>query len=125
MKKVTAMLSVVIAFGAGPAFADGDAEAGESVFRKCRACHQVGPEGQNRVGPALNAIVGAQIGVQPDFRYSDVFAGMTAEGAVWTDEALTEFLKSPRDFAPRTKMTFGGLRNDEDIADVIAYLAAN
>ncbi|SRR6056297_1412453 len=102
---------------------DGDADAGEKVFRKCMACHAVGEGAKNKVGPQLNGIVGSQIASKEDFKYSDVLAEMGAEGKEWTPEELTAFLKKPRDYAKGTKMSFAGLRKEEDRADVIAYLA--
>ncbi|MFB9151220.1 c-type cytochrome [Roseovarius ramblicola] len=108
---------------AAPALAEGDPEAGEKVFRKCKACHMVGEDAKNRVGPALNGVVGGPVASVEDFRYSDVFQEMAAEGAVWTEDELAAFLASPRKYAKGTKMAFAGLRKDEEIANVIAYLA--
>ncbi len=84
------------------AMAEGDAEMGERVFRKCQSCHQVGEGAANRTGPSLN---------------------MAAEGGVWDVETLTAFLANPRSAMPGTRMSFAGLRKEQEIADVIAYLA--
>lgn len=102
---------------------EGDAEAGETVFRKCQACHQVGEDAKDRVGPVLNDIFGAQAGTREGFRYSDAMIEAGEEGLIWTAETLAEFLEKPRDYIKRTKMSFAGLRDEEDRADVIAYLA--
>ncbi|MFN3208041.1 MAG: c-type cytochrome [Roseovarius sp.] len=102
---------------------DGDAEAGEKVFRKCQACHAVGEDAKNKVGPVLNGIVGATIASNEEFKYSDALAEMGAEGKEWTPEELAAFLEKPRDYAKGTKMTFAGLRKEDERADVIAYLA--
>ncbi|MBP0484705.1 c-type cytochrome [Sagittula salina] len=101
----------------------GDAEAGEKVFRKCKACHQVGEGAENKTGPALNGVVGRVIGGHEDFKYSKTLQEMGEAGDTWTPEHLDAFLKKPKDFAKGTKMAFAGLRKDEDRADVIAYLA--
>ncbi|GAA4219751.1 cytochrome c family protein [Sagittula sp. NFXS13] len=101
----------------------GDAEAGEKVFRKCKACHQVGEDAKNRVGPVLNGVVGSVVGSKEDFDYSDTLAGMHDEGKEWTPENLAAFLEKPRDYAKGTKMAFAGLRKEEDRTNVIAYLA--
>ncbi|WP_135506790.1 c-type cytochrome [Roseovarius aestuariivivens] len=103
---------------------DGDADAGEKVFRKCMACHAVGEGAQNKVGPQLNGVVGREIASVEGFNYSSALADMGAEGKTWTPEELAAFLEKPRDYAKGTKMSFAGLRKEEDRADVIAYLAS-
>ena len=102
---------------------DGDAEAGEKVFRKCMACHAVGEGAKNKVGPQLNGVVGREIATVEDFNYSNVLSDMGAEGKTWTPEELAAFLEKPRDYAKGTKMAFAGLRKEDERADVIAYLA--
>jgi S-disulfanyl-L-cysteine oxidoreductase SoxD len=94
--------------------------AGEKVFGKCKACHQVGDDAKNRVGPMLNAIVGADIAAVDGFKYSKTLAEM--DGA-WTAENLAAFLADPRGFAKGTKMSFAGLKSEDDIAAVTAYLS--
>lgn len=94
--------------------------AGEKVFGKCKACHQVGDGAKNRVGPVLNGIVGADIAAVDGFRYSKVLEDMDGE---WTEEALAAFLADPRGFAKGTKMSFAGLRKEDEIAAVTAYLS--
>lgn len=106
-----------------PAFAAGDAENGEKVFRKCKACHAVGEDAKNKVGPTLNGIMGAEAGANPDFKYSDALMEKAAEGLVWTEEEMAAFLTKPKEYLPKTKMSFAGLRKEDDVADVIAYLA--
>lgn len=101
----------------------GDPEQGERVFRKCQACHQVGAEAQNRVGPVLNGVVGRAAGAVEDFNYSDAMATRGEEGLVWDAEALDAYLEDPRDYVEGTKMAFAGLRKEEERQDVIAYLA--
>lgn len=101
-----------------------DAEAGASVFRQCQACHMVGENAMNRVGPHLNGIVGREWAAIEDFRYSDSHReAAEAQGGVWTVAVMSEYLANPRAMVPRTRMAFGGLRTDEDITNVIAYLA--
>lgn len=109
------------------AFADGhitgDAEAGEKVFRKCQACHAVGEGAENKIGPVLNGIVDRPVASIEGFSYSDVLVGFAAEGKVWTPEELAAFLEKPRDYAKGTKMSFAGLRKEDERMNVIAYLA--
>jgi cytochrome c len=96
--------------------------AGEDVFKRCAACHQVGEGAKNRVGPHLNGIVGQAAGAVEGFRYSKALEERAGEGLVWDAEALKAFLADPRGYLPRTKMAFPGLRSDEDLAAVVAYL---
>lgn len=95
---------------------------GETVFRKCSACHQVGEGAVNRVGPHLNDVFGRAAGGLDDFRYSNVMADAGASGMVWTDETMAEFLADPRGYMRGTKMSFAGLRAEAEIAAVNAYL---
>ena len=109
---------VAVAAAAGP-----DPElvaAGEKVFGKCKACHQVGDGAQNRSGPALNGIVGADIASVDGFKYSKTLAEMEGN---WTPENLAAFLADPRGYAKGTKMSFAGLKSEDDIAAVSAYLS--
>jgi cytochrome c len=123
MQTRSALLAALLAsFCAAPAFAQGDAEAGEKVFNKCKTCHQVGPEAKNRVGPELNGIVGREIASAPDFKYSDAFLAKKEEGFTWTEETLAEYLADPKGYIPGNKMTFVGLKKPEDIANVLAYI---
>ena len=96
-----------------------DAAAGEKVFNKCKACHQVGESAKNAVGPVLNGVVDRQAGTYPGFSYSDANKG---SGITWTEATLKEYLKDPRAKVPGTKMAFAGLTKDEDIDNVIAFL---
>lgn len=96
--------------------------AGERVFRQCQSCHQVGPTAVNRAGPVLTGVYGAVAGTHEGFRYSPILSEAGAEGLVWNDETMTAFLSDPRGFLPRNRMAFGGLRDEGDIAAVIAYI---
>lgn len=97
-------------------------EDGKKVFRKCKSCHQVGDGAKNRSGPILNGVVGHPAGAVDGFRYSNVMADAGAGGLVWTEEELAAFLAKPKAYMKGTKMSFAGLRKDEDIAAVIEYL---
>ena len=123
MKKMAAAMAVlaVTAF-AGAALADGDAGEGEKVFKKCKACHMVGDDAKNRVGPELNGIVGRVMGAAEGFKYSDPMMAKNAEGATWTEAELDAFLAKPKDYMPGTKMSFPGLKKEDDRENVIAYM---
>lgn len=97
----------------------GDAKAGATVFKRCMACHNIGPDATNSVGPVLNGVVGRKAGTYPGYDYS---AATKNSGLVWDEATLTNYLHSPRQVVPGTKMTFPGLKKDKEIADVIAYL---
>ncbi|HEX5536583.1 MAG TPA: cytochrome c family protein [Sphingobium sp.] len=110
--------------GAGPSLntllAKADPALGEKVFAKCAACHTVNQGGANGIGPNLYATMGEAIGHgKGGFAFSDALKKV---GGAWTFDAMDKWLKSPRDFAPGTKMTFAGLGNPEDRANLIAYL---
>jgi cytochrome c2 len=102
----------------------GDPAAGERVFRQCQACHMVGDGAQNRVGPLLTGVVGRAVASVEGFRYSDALQARGEEGLSWTPEELASFLANPRGYVSGTSMAFAGLRSEDDIADVIAYLEA-
>jgi cytochrome c len=108
----------------GPALAQGtgDAKAGEDVFKKCRTCHDVGDAAKNKVGPLLNGIVGRKAGTVEGFNYSDANKKAGNGGLAWTEAELNAYLLDPRKHMPGNKMAFAGLKDDQDRADVIAYL---
>ena len=102
---------------------EGDAEAGEKVFRKCMACHAVGEGAENKVGPQLNNLIGRTAGSLEDFNYSDAMVAKGEEGLVWDAETIAAFMEKPRDYVEGTKMSFAGLRKEEERTNVVAYLA--
>ncbi len=123
MRYFTALTAAALAAGLSvPALAEGDAAAGKKVYNKCKSCHAVGEGARNKVGPQLNGIVGAEIASVDGFKYSKAFKEKKAEGLVWTEQAIAAYLVKPRDYIPRTKMSFGGLKKEEDRVNVIAYL---
>lgn len=101
------------------AYANADVAKGEKIFGKCKACHKV--DGTNSTGPHLNGVVDRAIASLGDFKYSAAL--IDHAGAHWDPATLSEFLTSPKTFAPGTKMAFAGLKTAEERADVIAYLA--
>lgn len=98
-------------------------EAGEKVFKKCQSCHQVGDGAKHRTGPILNNIVDQPAGSVDGFKkYSKALKAAAEGGLVWNDEELAGFLAKPRSYMKGTRMGFAGLKSDDDIAAVIAYL---
>jgi cytochrome c2 len=99
-----------------------NAENGEQVFKKCRACHQVGDGAKNGVGPMLNGLIGRTSGTVPEFNYSEANKEAGAKGLVWSEEELNKYLEAPLTYMPKNKMAFAGLKDEADRKDVIAYL---
>lgn len=97
-------------------------EAGEKVFKKCKSCHQLGEGAKNRAGPILTGIVGSPAGQVDGFKYSKALIAMAEDGLVWDEAALTAFLAKPKAFMKGTKMSFAGLRKEEDLIAITAYL---
>lgn len=112
------LLAASVATGADVAQAQGDPEKGERVYNKCRACHVVDQK-QNRVGPHLVGIFGREAGAVEDFNYSDA---MQEADITWDEETIAAYLADPRGYIPGNRMAFPGLRNEQEIQDVIAYL---
>jgi len=124
MKSRACLIAFALTAGlSGPALAQGDAAEGEKSFNKCKACHQAGPDARNGAGPALKVVIGQPIASAEDFRYSPAFVAKKEEGFVWTEEELDQYLTNPRAYIPGNRMAFPGLRDDEERANVIAYLA--
>lgn len=101
------------------------AEAGESLITRCQSCHDYSPENANRTGPGIYGVVGHPIASHEGFNYSDALATLGANGEVWDYEHLDAFLESPRNYAPGTLMSFAGLSNPDDRANLIAFLREN
>jgi cytochrome c len=116
LKSILALSLIALSL---PAFA-GDPEAGAKVFKKCLACHAVGEDAKNKVGPVLNGLFGRPAGSVPGYDYSDANKN---SGIVWTPEVFAEYIKNPREYIKGTKMAFAGLKKDMEIEDITAYLA--
>ncbi len=99
--------------------AKADVAKGQAVFNKCMACHNADKGGANQLGPNLWGVLGEPIGQGKGFAFSDALA---KKGGNWDWDNLGQWLSSPKAFAPGTKMTFAGLSNPQDRADVIAFL---
>ncbi|KAB2849621.1 MAG: cytochrome c family protein [Hyphomicrobiaceae bacterium] len=123
MKRIAVFLLAATSLTVGGTVQAQDAANGEAVFKKCRACHLVGPEAKHTVGPQLNNVIGRKAGTIADFSsYSDQMKELGSKGLVWNDATLDKYLANPKDLVPNGKMAFPGLSDKEDRADVIAYL---
>lgn len=126
MQKLSLITGALVAFGlVGSAGAQtaGDAAAGEAVYKKCMACHAVGPDAKNKIGPALNGIIGEKPGDVEGYKFSSGFQSWAEGKPGWNTAMMTEWLANPRAVVKGTKMSFAGLKKPEDITNVITYLA--
>ena len=128
MRAVIACAAISFLMMNGVAFAEQDIEArlqvsdpqaGEKVFRKCKACHTIEAGGANRVGPNLYGTVNRPVAHIDGYRYSDAMKGY---GGEWSFERLDAYLEDPRKAVKGTKMAFSGIKNADERANLIAYL---
>lgn len=102
----------------GAVFAQDTAE-GEEVFKKCRACHQVGETAKNAVGPKLNGLFGRKSGSIEGFNYSEA---NKSSNVTWDEATFAKYIADPKGFMPGNKMAFAGLKDEKDIKDLTAFL---
>src|SRR5688500_9903848 len=108
----------------GTLLASADATQGAEQAKKCGACHDLTDAGANKTGPGIYDVVERVIGSHPGYAYSPVLKEHQAKGDTWTYDNLNQFLISPKGFAPGTKMTFAGVKNDQERANIIAFLSS-
>ncbi|CAM5454265.1 Cytochrome c550 OS=Afipia felis OX=1035 GN=cycA PE=4 SV=1 [Afipia felis] len=96
-----------------------DAAAGEKVFAVCKACHQIGENAKNGVGPELNGVIGRHSGSVAGYNYS---AANKNSGLTWDEATFREYIKDPKAKVPGTKMVFAGLKDEKKIDNLIAFL---
>jgi len=105
--------------------AEGDAAAGKAIFNRCKACHDAVGEA-NKVGPNLNGIVDRPVAALESFkRYSPAMKEAGAAGMIWNTDTLAEYLRAPKAKVPGTNMAFAGIKKDDEMANLIAYLKAD
>jgi cytochrome c len=119
-KTILVVTALAAGFAAAPALADGDAEKGAKVFRKCKTCHEISEE-KNKIGPHLVGIIGREAGSVEGFAYSDA---MKESGITWDAETIAAYVAKPKEYVPGNKMVFVGLKKESQIEDLIAYLSA-
>lgn len=125
MTRLTIALLSLLALPAAALAQDaGDPAKGEKVFAQCKACHE-NEKGVNKIGPTLKGVVGRKVASVEGFKYSAAMTELGATGAVWDEATLTKYLPNPKAMVPGTKMAFAGLKKPEDVANIIAYLAAH
>ncbi len=117
------MAVAAVAFAPGVASAQaGDAAAGQRVFNQCRACHTPDQGGRNGVGPNLWGVVGRPAASIQGFRYSANMRELAAGGLTWNEERLRAYIANPKAVVPQGSMSYAGLRNEEQLNNLIAYL---
>jgi cytochrome c len=110
--------AALIAASAGVTLAQ-DVDKGATVFKKCSICHKIGPGATNLVGPELNGLDGRHSGSVAGYSYSDANKN---SGIVWSEATFKEYIQDPKAKIPGTKMIFAGIKNEQDINDLWAYL---
>ena len=123
MNKMTLSALVVIASSAvaSAAFADDiDLAAGKSSFNKCLACHAIGEGAKNKVGPVLNGLDGRKTGTVADYNYSEANKN---SGITWGEAQFKEYIKDPKAKVPGTKMAFAGIKSENEINNIWAYIS--
>jgi cytochrome c len=101
-----------------PALAQ-DAAAGEKVYVPCKACHQIGETAKNGIGPVLNGVIGRKAGTVEGYNYSPANKN---SGLTWDEATFRDYIKDPKAKVPGTKMVFAGVKDDQKITDLIAFL---
>ena len=114
--RICALALAWLALGSAAASAEGDPAKGQQIYHRCQGCHSID---RNRIGPMHMGLFGRPAGSVPGFVYSDA---MKNSGIVWSEQTLDQFLQGPRKMVPGTKMTYAGVADPQDRADLIAYL---
>ncbi|MEZ5889412.1 MAG: cytochrome c family protein [Xanthobacteraceae bacterium] len=118
MLKKLMVSALSLAATSGIAFA-GDLAAGQTSFKKCAACHDIGETAKNKVGPLLNGLEGRTAGTIPGYNYSGANKN---SGIVWNEATFKEYIKDPRTKIPGTKMVFPGIKNEKEADDLWSFL---
>lgn len=121
MRFVAVLGGFVMALAMSSAQARDEGRGKEIFISECAACHSL-EDGRHRTGPSLHGIWGAPIGAADGFRYSKSFKAKSQSGAVWDEDSIDAFVERPRSFIKRNRMAYRGVRDEQDRADLLAYL---
>lgn len=123
LAQILLVSAALVAVGSGRASEIGDAESGAALFKKhCASCHEIGEGAKNRIGPRLNGLFGRTAGTVEDVKYSPNMIRMGNDGLTWTAQTLDAYIENPRALVSKTRMSFRGLSEPQQRADLIAYL---
>jgi cytochrome c len=114
-----AVLAAIVLAASTAAASAQDVAAGEQSFKKCLPCHSVGEGAKNKVGPELNGLDGRKAGTAEGFNYTE---GNKNSGITWNESVFKDYIKDPRAKIPGTKMVFAGIKNEEEVNNLWAYL---
>jgi cytochrome c len=117
-------MTLAASIAAGASFANeiGDIEAGKKLFSQCKGCHQIGAGAKDRIGPHMNGIFGRRAGAHDGFKYSKSMQRAGTDGLTWTAETLDAYIENPRALVSKTRMSFRGMKDATDRANLLAYL---
>ena len=118
LKRLTVVIAMIATSTA--ASVAQDAEKGKTVFNQCMICHSIGPGAQNKIGPELNGLDGRKAGTVANFSYSDANKN---SGIVWNEASFKDYIKDPRAKVPGTKMVLAGVKNEQQVNDLWAYIS--
>jgi cytochrome c len=114
-----AVLAAIVLAASTAAASAQDVAAGEQSFKKCLPCHSVGEGAKNKVGPELNGLDGRKAGAAEGFNYTE---GNKNSAITWNESVFKDYIKDPRAKIPGTKMVFAGIKNEQEVNDLWAYL---
>ena len=118
----TLVLALALVAGLPVAAQAQDADAGKAAFAVCKACHAIGEGAKNQVGPVLTGVIGRKAGTAADFNYSEA---MKNSGLTWDEATFSEYIANPKTKVPGNKMVFAGIKDEQKIKDLIAFLKTN
>jgi cytochrome c len=118
MRRIVAVAVLATITGATGARAQ-DVAAGEKVYGVCKVCHQIGTNAKNSIGPVLNGVIGRPAGTYPGYSYS---AANKGSGLTWDEPTFREYIKDPKAKVPGTKMIYAGLKDEQNVSDLLAFL---
>jgi cytochrome c len=113
------IIGVVIVVASSTAALAQDIDAGQTSFKKCQPCHDVGEAAKNKIGPILSGLDGRKSGSVEGYSYSDANKN---SGITWNEATFKEYINDPRAKIPGTKMIFPGIKNEKEAGDLWAYL---
>jgi cytochrome c len=119
-KLLLSALVVIVSSAAASAALAQDVAAGKTSFNKCMACHSIGEGAKNKVGPELNGLDGRKAGTAPGYSYSDADKN---SGITWNEAQFKDYIKDPKAKIPGTRMAFAGIKNEQEIDDLWAFIS--